>query len=225
MIGTRRIGLRYLGAVVASVTALSLYAPLSTASAAVSPAACVCKITLNPVSGPQGTNVTVTGTGFTANATVTLQFVDAATTRTVFASATANGQGAFSATVKIPAAAALGHGTVVANTGALKARAGFLVTKTCSTTAAITLSPTSGKANSSVNVSGTGFCPNTRVRIRFRDHNLTWTTLAMGVPVSNGGSFAAAETIPAGAALGDGHVTVHDSASGQDAKALFTVKP
>jgi hypothetical protein len=224
MIGTRRAGIRYLGAVVASVIALNLYAPLSTASAAVS-ATCTCTITLNPVSGPQGTTVTVTGTGFTANATVTLQFVDAASVRTVFASATTSNTGGFTTTVKIPAAAALGHGTVVAKTGALKARAGFLVTKTCATTAKVTLNPTSGKANSNVAVSGTGFCPSTLVRIRFRDHALTWTTLATGVPIDNTGKFAATEKIPASAVLGDGYVAVHDSSSNQDAKAKFTVTP
>ena len=225
MIGTRHARIRYLGVVVASIIALNLYTPLTTASAAAPAATCACKITLNPVSGPQGTTVTVTGTGFTANAAVSLQFVDSTSTRTVFASATANNQGGFSTTVKIPAAAALGHGTVVANTGALKARAGFLVTKTCATTAKVTLNPASGKANSSVSVSGTGFCPSTLVRIRFRDSSLTWTTLATGVSVDNAGKFTASETIPASAALGSGYVTVHDASSNQDAKALFTVKP
>ena len=225
MIGTRRAGVRYLGVVVASVIALSLCAPLGTASAAVPTATCTCTITLSPVSGPQGTSVKVTGTGFTANATVTVQFVDAASVRTVFASATANNQGGFTATVKIPAAAALGHGTVVANTGALKARAGFLVTKSCTTTAKVTLNPTSGKANSTVAVSGTGFCPSTLVRIRFRDSKLNWTTLATGLAVDNTGKFAASEKIPAAAALGDGYVAVHDSSSNQDAKAKYTVTP
>jgi hypothetical protein len=225
MIGTRRAGIRYLGVVVASIIALNLYAPFSTASAATPTTTCVCKVTLNPVSGSQGTMVAVTGTGFTSNAAVSLQFVDSASTRTVFASATANNQGAFSATVKIPASAALGHGTIVATTGALKARAGFLVTKTCATTAKITLNPVTGKANSSVAVSGTGFCPSTLVRIRFRDSSLTWTTLASGVSVDNAGKFSASETIPANAAVGSGYVTVHDASSNQDAKALFTVKP
>jgi hypothetical protein len=223
--GTRRAGVRYLGAVVASVIALNLYTPLSTASAAVSPAACVCSITLNPVSGPRGTVVTVTGTGFTPNATVTLQFVDATKVRTVFASATAGNTGNFSKTVTIPAAAANGHGTVIANTGTLKARAGFLVTKTCATVAKITLNPISGKRSSSVVVSGTGFCPSTLARIRFRDKSLNWTTLATGVPVDNAGKFTATETIPSNAALGDGYVAVHDASSNQDAKAKFTVNP
>lgn len=225
MIGTRRAGVRYLGVFVASVIALNLYGPLSTASAAVPAATCTCTITLSPASGPQGASVKVTGTGFTANATVTLQFIDSAKVRTVFASPTANSQGGFSVTVKIPAAAALGHGTVVATTGALKGRAGFLVTKSCTTTAKITLSPTSGKVNSTVAVSGTGFCANTLVRIRFRDSKLNWTTLAQGLSVDSTGKFSANEQIPSAAALGDGYVAVHDSSSNQDAKAKFTVTP
>lgn len=223
MIGTRRIGVRYLGVALASIIALNLYGPLSNASATVPAATCVCSITLHPVSGPRGTAVTVTGTGFTHSATVTLQFVDAALVRTTFASATTDTHGAFTKTVTIPNAAALGHGYVVAYTGSLKARAGFLVKKSCTTKAAITLNPTSGKRGSNVVVSGTGFCPSTRVRIRFRDSKLNWTLLALGVTVGNAGNFSQTETVPSNAAFGAGYVAVHDASSGQTAKKAYTV--
>lgn len=224
MIGTRRMGVRYLGVVLASVIALNLYGPLSSsASATVSPAACACSITLHPVGGPRGTSVAVTGTGFSHNATVTLQFVDAALVRTDFASVKTGNHGNFTATVKIPNGAALGHGYVVASTGSLKARAGFLVKKSCTTKAAITLNPTSGKRGSNVLVSGTGFCPSTRVRIRFRDSKLNWTLLALGVTVGNAGNFSQTETIPSNAAFGAGYVAVYDASSGQSAKKAYTV--
>jgi hypothetical protein len=224
MIGARRAGVRYLGVVVVSVIALNLYTPLSTASAAVSPATCKCTVTLHPASGGRGASVSVTGSGFTPNATVTLEFVDATLGRISLAPSHAGHLGNFATTIRIPAAAAFGHGYVVANTGALRARDGFLVTKECSTTAKITRSPASGQRNSSVDVSGTGFCPSTRVRIRFRDANLNWTTLAVGVPIANDGTFSATAKVPSDAALGDGYLTVHDASSHQDAKALFTVR-
>jgi hypothetical protein len=225
MIGTRRTGVRYLGVVVASVLALNLYTPLSSASATVPPTTCVCSITLHPVSGPRVTSVTITGAGWTHGATVTLQFVDAALVRTSFASATADSHGAFTKTVTIPGTAAYGHGWVVAATTTLKTRAEFLVTKGCATKAAITLQPASGKRSSNVTVAGSGFCPSTRVRIRFRDSKLNWTLLAQGVTVGTGGNFSKVGMIPANAAIGDGYVAVYDSASKQTAKKLFTVKP
>jgi hypothetical protein len=226
MNGTRRVGVRSLGAAIASVVALSLLAPLGSASAGVSAAeTCTCSITLHPVAGPRGTSVTITGHGFTANATVTLQFVDAAMTRTDFASATTGPQGGFTKTVVIPNAAALGHGYVVATTGDLKARAGFLVKRSCTTDAVITLSPHFGRRNSSVDVSGSGFCPSTRVRIRFRDAKLNVTLLEQGVTVGNGGNFSATETIPGNAAIGKGYVAVYDASSAQQEKRVFTVRP
>jgi hypothetical protein len=225
MIGTRRPGVRYLGAMIASVIALNLYTPLSTASAAAVPeATCACSITLHPVSGPRGTSVTITGTGFSHHATVTLQFVDAALVRVSLGTAATGPQGGFTKIVNIPDSAALGHGYVVAFTGSLKARANFLVEKSCATKAAITLSPTSGKRGSTVEVKGSGFCPSTRVRLRFRDNKLNWTLLALGVTVNGAGTFDENETIPSGAAIGDGYVAAYDASSDQGAKKPFTVK-
>lgn len=226
MIGTHRAGVRYLGAVVAGIMALSLYGPLVGARAdtpTAPTATCTCSITLKPVSGPRGTSVTVTGTGFAHSATVTLEFVDAALARTTLPSAKTGNHGNFTATIVIPNSAALGHGFVVANTGTLRARAPFLVKRSCTTKAAMTLNPTSGPAGSSVVVSGSGFCPSTRVRIRFRDSNLTWTLLAQGVLVGLRGNFRQTETIPADAALGDGFVAVYDASSAQGTKETFTV--
>jgi hypothetical protein len=228
MIGTRRVSFRYLGAVVASVIALNGYTPLSTASAsAVAPSAttCVCTIALHPVAGSRGTVVNIAGSHFTPNSTVTLQFVDAALVRTTFAPATTGKGGNFRAIVTIPSSVALGHGYVVARNGTLKARDGFLVTRVCTTVAAITVNPKAGKRNSSVDVSGTGFCPNTRVRIRFRDSKLNWTTLATGVVTNDAGTFSVTGTIPQSAELGDGYIAANDPASQQVAKKPFTVKP
>lgn len=229
MIRTHRPGIRYLGAMIASVVALSLYAPLSStasaAPAAAPTATCACSITLNPVSGPRGTTVTITGMGYAHHATITVQFVDAALVRTSLGTATTGPQGGFKKTFNVPNSAALGHGYVVAFTSSQKARANFLVERSCTTKAAITLSPTSGKRGSTVNVKGTGFCPSTRVRLRFRDSKMNWTLLAQGVTVSGTGTFDENEKIPTNAAIGDGTLAAYDASSDQGAKKPFAVKP
>lgn len=227
---THRAGARYLGAALAGVLALGLYLPMTSATAKVAPhrvvpAACACTVTLTPVSGIKGSVVTADGEGFTPSATVNLAFVDAAGIRTPLPAAATGVRGRFHTTITVPSTAALGHGSVTANTGpGLHARAGFLVTRTCTTKATITVAPTSGKRGSSVKVDGAGFCANTRVRVRLRDANLTWATLAMSVLVDGQGTFSSTGTIPNTAAIGDGYIAVHDAASGQSAKKPFTVK-
>src|SRR5262249_33657926 len=159
-------GSRNLGLLLAGALALCLYAPMSPATAKVAPArvqpmACACTVTLTPVSGIRGSEVVVTGTGFAATSTVTLAFLDAAQTRIALPNGQTGPRGGFHSTITVPSTAALGHGWVVASTGTLRNRAGFLVTHTCSTSAAITVTPTSGKRGSSVTVNGSGFCANT----------------------------------------------------------------
>ena len=64
--------------------------------------------TLTPTSGPIGTKVTVSGSGFIANATVTITFDDAAVT-TATAVVTTNSKGSFSTTLDIPASSGGAH--------------------------------------------------------------------------------------------------------------------
>ena len=231
MIRTRRAGARSLGTLLAGIVALALYAPMSSAVAGVVPhrvvpAACACSITLTPEQGIKGSVVSVDGSGFPARSTVNLAFVDAAGTRTVLPPHRTGPLGGFHTTITVPSSAALGHGAVTASAGpGIHARAGFLVTRNCTTTATITVNPSAAKRGASVTVSGSGFCANTRVRVRLRDAHLEWTTLATGVLVDGQGKFSSSGTIPTTAAVGDGYITVHDAASGQSAKKPFTVKP
>lgn len=95
---------------VASV-ALTLSAPM-----AANAVTCTCSMSVSPTSGPAGSSVLVTGTGFTAGGTVRLQFVDSASTRTVLSKKIAvASNGTFSMTVVIPASAAVGAGKFNAN--------------------------------------------------------------------------------------------------------------
>jgi hypothetical protein len=84
-------------------------------------------ITLTPKKGAAGTSVTVNGSGFTAGATVKLSFADSAKHKTALGSVTANGSGAFSKAITIPAGAAKGKGKVTATGGGASAKATFTV--------------------------------------------------------------------------------------------------
>jgi subtilisin family serine protease len=82
-------------------------------------------ITAKPHSGPPGSTATVKGIGFSPNETVSITFDD-----TVVGSATADGTGAFSQMVTVPAGAAKGRHmfTAIGATSALATQASFRVT-------------------------------------------------------------------------------------------------
>jgi hypothetical protein len=106
-------------------------------------------ITLTPTSGPNGTKVTVNGTGFNASATITTYFDDVpVTTATVVV--TTDPTGAFSTSFDIPSSSGGTH--------QIKASDGTNTdTKTFTVTATISISPTSGYVGMKVTVTGTGF--------------------------------------------------------------------
>ena len=106
-------------------------------------------ITLTPTSGPNGTKVTVNGTGFNASATITTYFDDVpVTTATVVV--TTDPTGAFSTSFNIPSSSGGAH--------QIKASDGTNTnTKTFTVTATISISPTSGYVGIEVTVTGTGF--------------------------------------------------------------------
>jgi hypothetical protein len=70
------------------------------------------KITLNPTSGPVGTSVTVTGTGFAGTSTITIKF-DGVTQTTTLPTVTTDSDGSFTASFDVPSAS-LGDHTVSA---------------------------------------------------------------------------------------------------------------
>ncbi len=63
-------------------------------------------------SGPRGSTVTLSGSGYLPGDTITPKFVDHGKVKTVFPSATINSSGEFSTEITIPASAALGAGTI-----------------------------------------------------------------------------------------------------------------
>ncbi|MFA4837302.1 MAG: cohesin domain-containing protein, partial [Dehalococcoidia bacterium] len=105
-------------------------------------------IIITPATGPRGTNVSVTGSGFTPGTSVDISFGGVIVT-----ASTTNAAGAFTAAFAVPLQATSGANAVVATDGAgLTASATFTVPP-----AAITVSPTSGPPGTTVTVMGTGF--------------------------------------------------------------------
>jgi hypothetical protein len=67
----------------------------------------------SPKSGPGGTVVTITGSGYLAGDTITPTFTDHAAVKTTYSSVTTNSSGEFSTEITIPPGAALGNGEIV----------------------------------------------------------------------------------------------------------------
>ena len=115
-------------------------------------------ITISPSSGPVGTSVDVTGTGFTPLSVVTLtfegSFVDTATTTST---------GTFIANFNVPVSigdhtvVSIGDHTVKASQGSNSASKTFTVTALVNPV--IILEPNSGPVGASVNITGAGFAP------------------------------------------------------------------
>ena len=172
----------------------------------------VATLTLSPTSGPPGVSVTVTGSGFPADASVDILFDSSFRDST-----TASPTGTFTKSITIPTDASVGTHKIKASFGTSEIpEATFTVT---SSTPTITLSPTSGPVGSSVMVAGSNFPVSTSITVKFG--TATVTTIPSTVTSSTSGTFSASFTIPSGAAAGSHTVTATGGTS--TATATFTV--
>lgn len=168
-------------------------------------------ITLNPTSGPVGTTVTVTGTSFIPDSTITIKF-DGTTLATTPATVTTSAAGGFTATFVVPASTAGGQ-TVTASDGTNTGSATFTVTPK------ITLTPTSGPVGTTVTVTGSGFAGGSKITVTF--NGATVITSPATVTTSATGGFTATFAVPT-STTGSKTVTATD-ASSNAASATFTV--
>jgi fibronectin-binding autotransporter adhesin len=90
------------------------------------------------------------------------------------------------------------------------------------TRSTLTVSPTSGPADSIVKLTGKGFSPGETVSVSFTDAAGTVTSLPAAV-AGSGGGFAVSATVPAAAVGGAGTFTATGQASGVTKTATFTV--
>jgi hypothetical protein len=160
-------------------------------------------ITLSPVSGPTGTEVTVTGSNFAPNTKLSIKF-GSISVRTFPVDVVSSNTGAFIAMFDVPAGVSGSH-TVAAsdNTGRIGTSA-FAVTSP-----SVSLLPISGSViavGAPVTVSGSGFAPNTEITILF-DGNMVATSPPK-ITTTSTGAFTASLVIPV-TTLGNHIITVH----------------
>jgi hypothetical protein len=155
------------------------------------------KITLNTNAGASGDMITVTGTGFAANKSITMKFNGAALTLTP-SSVTSDANGSFACQFTVPASAA-GAIPVTATDGTVVATLNF--TATAKATASVTTNQTNpGYVGMNFTINGTGFTPNATITVAFE------TTTVATVTSDGSGSFSAPFKIPAASA---GSHTIH----------------
>ena len=180
-------------------------------------------ITVSPASGNAGSMVTVSGSGFAANETVTLAF-DANPTYSVKAQATAAGL-LPATTFTIPAVSGTGAHSIVASGEASghTATAGLTVTPGPGVAApAISVSPASGNAGSMVTISGGGFAANATVTLAF---DATPAHSSKAQATAAGQLPATAFTVPPASGAGAHNITVTGATSGHTTTAGLTIAP
>jgi len=156
---------------------------------------------LSTTSGAVGSQITVTGEGFSASEAVTIRFgnEDAA-------SATADSNGSFSTTFAVPAIAA---GTYTVSVGSAS-------TVSFRVTSSFTVSPTSGPPGSSIQIRGSGFTPNSTVNLTIDG------TQIQTITTNNEGEVSASVQIPV---VAGGPRTISVSGGSGSGQATFDVTP
>jgi len=134
-------------------------------------------LTVSPTSGPRGTVVTVTGSGFTASGTIAANALTVGGAGMNSSSFSVNADKTLTATTQtIPAGTAYGSNTVKATDGTLSGTTSFTAIQPT-----IAISPTSGPVGSTINVTGSGWMPNGLVTVtRSGSAALTVSANALG---------------------------------------------
>ena len=167
-------------------------------------------LSLSSSAGSPGSTVHITGADFAPTSTVTIQF-DGIAQATTPATVTSDGVGSFSATFTVPPSY---HGThsVSAIDGINTGSVSFVVTPP-----AISLSPTSGKVNDQVTVSGSGFDQNSAISLTYG----TTSAVPAGSVTTNAiGSFTAKFYVPSSTGT---NVVAATDASHNTASQSFTI--
>ena len=152
-------------------------------------------ITVTPQSGQPGTNVQVTGSGFSATAPVTIYF-DGPKVTSAPAAPVTDASGGFSASFVVPPSAGGNH-QILASDGTFSAAAGFGVTSSAN------INPVSGTVGTTVAVSGTSFASKGTISITFD------STPVATITADTAGSFNTTFAVPQ-SATGTRPVVVSD---------------
>jgi len=155
-------------------------------------------MTLNPVGGPAGTTVTITGSGFAPNTSGDVIFAN--TTNSV----TTTPAGAFSTTMTVPSVPPGDYpirGDIPSG-GSIEASATFTVT------GSIAVSPTSGPVGTTITITGSGFAAHAKGYVTLAGASKAVLTSATGTfattltaPSVSGGDYSVRGDIPSGGSI------------------------
>ncbi|MFJ4230500.1 choice-of-anchor G family protein [Cellulosimicrobium cellulans] len=189
--------------------------------AAITPA-----VTIDPTTVPAGTATSVTGTGYTPDATVTVEIRD--TTGAVVATLTdvaTDGEGGFTTPITVPVGTAPGDYVVVGidDTTSTEAETALAVTA-AALTPSVTVDPTTANPGDDVTVDGTGYTPDSTVTVEIRDGSGTVIATVEDVPTDGDGNFTSPITVPAGTTPGSYTVVGIDDTTSTEAETPLTVE-
>jgi hypothetical protein len=128
---------------------------------------------LNPTSGPPGTSVTVTGTGFASGATATVGGINAPVSNVT----------ATTLSILVPSIAA-GSQPVVVTVGGTASNNTVSLAVTAATPSITSVAPTSVAQGASLTINGTGFAPGATVTIGGTAATVTGTPTATAIVVT-----------------------------------------
>jgi hypothetical protein len=147
------------------------------------------KITITPTTGAPGKTVTVNGKGFGASKTVTIKY-NAAAVSTNPTTVNTDATGSFTASFTVPTSGA-GTYAVEASDGTYSASANFIITINF-TLSKTTTEASPGNVGMEITMSGTGFKPNTQIKITYSTKPIVVAT----VNSNDEGAFSATFKIP-----------------------------
>jgi hypothetical protein len=125
--------------------------------------------TPNPTSGPPGTSITISGTGFAASTALVFKF--GTTTVTPTGSTQTGSDGSFSSAITVPSGTAAGTYTITVTAGATSGTATFTVTQSGTTTPPTSTLPLSidqedgDYVGGTISIGASGFLPNSAVTV------------------------------------------------------------
>ena len=147
------------------------------------------KITITPTSGAPGMTITVSGSGFAASKPVTIKY-NAVTVTTNPATIETDATGSFNISFTVPASVA-GTYAVEVSDGTYTASTNFTITINI-TLSQVTSEASPGHVGMEITMSGTGFKPNSQIKITY-----TSAPIALATITSNSaGAFSATFKIP-----------------------------
>jgi hypothetical protein len=172
-------------------------------------------LTLTPAAGGPGTTIGVLGAGFLAGEPISVAWD---TTGNQVTTATANGNGAFSASFAAPNGT--GNHLVIATgqtSGFSLATTFFMSGSTSVGGAGLTINPISGASGSQINLTGTGFGASEQVNLAVDGNVFT------SVTSDGSGNFMASVALPSSPGFGDRTISATGVSSGHSASVVFTV--